>query len=250
MDCCSSKNGDGTLLCSEARLDAGITPLSNSPNKVKICNAYYVENGETTDVNLFNGLKDYFYPELLCQGNNPSVSCTSYGRYTYPGFTGITCKGKVSQYPIGWKNDTDKSEDSCVMSDLPAHVDLDIVKTGTCVDYSVVLTTLLRMLGYKSDEVYTAVGFYGTDGHAYNLVKLPGDTKFSIFETVGNYQKVVDKIAAHNYVDFSPYHFPYCAGMRNSAQIYNYLNYPGGNCMNDEYAGPCPNLDDIYGCSK
>jgi len=55
-------------------------------------------------------------------------------------------------------------------------------QTWMCTGYSIVLTTLLRSVGYGKDEVYSLCG----PGHAYNLVKFPGESQYRFADTVGN----------------------------------------------------------------
>jgi hypothetical protein len=177
-------------------------------------------------------MKDYFYPEICCSSTSTSDLCDN------PSWLGkcepsdgfndnvrqLPCQGVVG-HPLGWASDTDMSKDSCIFSDLPAHADLNILDTGTCVDYSVSLTTLLRYVGYKSDEVYSVTG----PGHEYNLVKLPGSTKWNLIDTVGN------NPSPYNSNDVPGTWFPYCQFSSNS-------------CANDNGQGSCPPTSEVYGC--
>jgi hypothetical protein len=102
--------------------------------------------------------------------------------------------------------------------------------TWMCTGYSIVTTTLLRSVGYGKDEVYSICG----PQHAYNIVKFPGDTKFTIVDTVGN--------CPGNYrPGGTP---PACVGG------YPYCSY--GGCtpclMNDEGGGSCPPRSEVFGC--
>ncbi|GEM_PF-3642847 len=107
-----------------------------------------------------------------------NISCYD-GEHANTGY--LYCQGVVGQ-PDGWANDTFLNFNSCTMSDLPAHASIDIISTGTCCDYSIALVTLLRMSGYKRNEIY------GVDapGHCYNVVKFPEDKKWTIVDTVNN----------------------------------------------------------------
>ena len=63
---------------------------------------------------------------------------------------------------------------------------INYYKTGVCVDYATAVTTLLRKAGYAQDEVASFC-----DGlHCYNLVKFPGDKKWTVVDTTGNGQDV------------------------------------------------------------
>ena len=50
----------------------------------------------------------------------------------------LDCKEDVGS-PSGWANDIDLGRNGCCFSDLPAHVSMSILNTGTCVDYSLSL---------------------------------------------------------------------------------------------------------------
>jgi len=123
------------------------------------------------------------------------------------------------------------SKNSCKFSDLIAHANIledKGIHTGSCVDYSVSLTTLLRKAGYTKDEVFTTCG----PGHAYNLVKFPGDLKYHIVDTTGNKPN------------------PITLGGKPSGN-YSYCSYGSGcqpACMNDAYNGNCPAKSEVYGC--
>ena len=92
-----------------------------------------------------------------------------------------------------WRSDTNMSENSAVLGLFPAHATVNILQTGVCVDYAAALATALRKAGYSSSEVMVAASL-GYDlpllgdhpGHAYNLVKLPGEDGYHIVDTTGN----------------------------------------------------------------
>ena len=111
------------------------------------------------------------------------------------------------------------------------------------------------MVGYSTSEVYTSTGYdpyyinanyINPAGHAFNLVKLPGDSKFTLFDTVGggfNTQPDIIKPNLKTEIDY-PYH--YCSAMKYKC---NTCNPVSKRCMNDNYYGRCPSLSDIKGCS-
>ena len=76
---------------------------------------------------------------------------------------------------------------------FPAHATVNILQTGVCVDYAAALATALRKAGYSKSEAMVAASL-GYDlpllgdhpGHAYNLVKLPGEEGYHIVDTTGN----------------------------------------------------------------
>jgi len=100
-------------------------------------------------------------------------------------------------------------------------------QTWMCTGYSIAVTTLLRSVGYGKDEAYSICG----PGHAYNLVKFPGDTKYHLVDTVGNYPN------PYNPTGVPPSGYPYCSY---------------GGCtpciMNDEGGGSCPPRSEVIGC--
>ncbi|MFA7375058.1 MAG: hypothetical protein WCZ26_06585, partial [Methanothrix soehngenii] len=86
-----------------------------------------------------------------------------------------------------WRSDTNMSENSAVLGLFPAHATVNILQTGVCVDYAAALTTALRKAGDSKSEAMVAASL-GYDlpllgdhpGHAYNLVKLPGEEGYHI----------------------------------------------------------------------
>ena len=92
-----------------------------------------------------------------------------------------------------WRSDTNMSENSAVLGLFPAHATVNILQTGVCVDYAAALATALRKAGYNKSEAMVAASL-GYDlpllgdhpGHAYNLVKLPGEEGYHIVDTTGN----------------------------------------------------------------
>jgi len=100
--------------------------------------------------------------------------------YNQFGWCAIRCwKWKEPGY---WHSDTDFTKNNDSMADVPVHASINKLSTGTCVDYSFALTTILRKLGYSKDDILSVNG----KGHGYNLVRFPGDTKWHYVDTVGN----------------------------------------------------------------
>lgn len=159
-----------------------------------------------------------------CWGDFEPVNCYD---GVHPNTDLLRCRWDTDQTPNGWVSDTDISENDCCFSDLPAHASTEILETGTCVDYSVVLTTLLRMSGYKADEVYsTRSDCPGDSGHCFNLIKFPSDSKYTLVDTVGNC------------AGYHPMKLPRCNGCY-------YWNYE--NCANDNGRVSCPERSDVWG---
>lgn len=108
-----------------------------------------------------------------------------------------------------------------------------------CTGYSIEVTTILRSVGYEKNEAFSICG----PGHAYNLVKFPGESKYRFVDTVGNGLYISDMIGEPDW-----YH-----------QVYDPLHglfYPCRNeyqkpCQNDEVSGVvagqnCPQSSEIY----
>jgi hypothetical protein len=160
-----------------------------------------------------------------CWGGFHPVNCYD---EVHPNTNLLRCRWDNDQTPNGWVPDTDISANDCCFSDLPSHVSTEILSTRTCVDYSVVLTTLLRLSGYKSDEVYsTRSGCPGDIGHCFNLIKFPGDSRYTLVDTVGNCGN-----------GYNPMKLPRCNGCY-------YWNYE--NCANDNGRVSCPERSDVWG---
>jgi hypothetical protein len=86
-------------------------------------------------------------------------------------------KGRwVTDDPTRWR------ENRCGVMDQPAHVDINLYSTGTCVDYGISTATLLRKSGLKKEDAVVIKG----EGHGYSLVRFPGDKKWIFVDTTGN----------------------------------------------------------------
>jgi hypothetical protein len=205
-----------------------------SEERLKYCMGLYITSGFGPARRWMFG---YDWAEVCCASDIPEAveycisgtGTTNYLGKCQPTISGtllsqLPCQGIVSQYPIGWKSDTNIKENSCYFSDLPSHVNFGILKTGVCVDYSVSVTTALRAVGYKKDEVFTTIG----PEHAYNLVKFPTRSKFTIIDTTGN--------KGENWRPGQPPNnwYPHCS----------YENY----CINDAGLFSCPRKNEVEGC--
>ena len=92
-----------------------------------------------------------------------------------------------------WRSDTNMSQNSAVLGLFPTHATVNILRTGVCIDYAAAVTTILRKAGYNRTEALSTSST-GYDlpllgnhpGHAYNLVRLPGDDLYHIVDTTGN----------------------------------------------------------------
>jgi|GEM_PF-4441560 len=59
-------------------------------------------------------------------------------------------------------------------------------KIGVCRDYALATATLLRKAGYAQDDV----GSYCDGAHCWDVVRFPGDSKWTVVDTTGNYADV------------------------------------------------------------
>ncbi|MBS3107777.1 hypothetical protein J4468_02570 [Candidatus Woesearchaeota archaeon] len=237
-DCC---DGTPLVLTSEdsAAISACDYAIKFSKGRTKMCQALYLIKG-LGDAAVY--MQDYFTAEMCCYGvaslcDNPADFYTLNPlpdvRRTLPKDMNCYYNHKWTSELLGmperestngWYKYEDEREhlNNYALVDLPAHVSLDKIYTGTCADYSIALTTLLRKAGFRENEVYTVEG---TD-HAYNLVKLPGDLKYTFVDTTGNNFPI-------NFGNM-PYGYPYCENMRK--------------CYNDNGKQFCPSVVEIYGC--
>jgi hypothetical protein len=192
--------------CAVARARSGIDTDYN-PTTFKRCLGHYAIEGIGSSAAYMQG---YFSGELCCYGRDSCPSgCSRFKvdpKASVMG-TSSSCEGSGGarpdfqmgghrcQYywawvfttikwgkPGYWKSDTDWKKNSDSFCDVPAHASINRLSTGTCVDYSFALTTILRKMGYSKDDVFSVNG----DGHGYNLVRFPGDAKYHYVDTTGN----------------------------------------------------------------
>ncbi|MFZ2456358.1 MAG: hypothetical protein WAX07_07770 [Candidatus Altiarchaeia archaeon] len=205
-----------------------------TPEGVKKCSALYMIYGFGPGKKY---MTDYYYPEICCEGGSlcstglggncceGDVGTCSCGYHTYNrNAQALPCQGYVSTSSRGWKSDIAMNLNTCMFSDLSAYASMEILNTGTCVDYATSVTTMLRILGYGPDEVYTAIG----PSHAYNMVKFPDSPKYNIIDTTGNKK-----------IPYVPNGLPIVPGGYDQ-----YCSYE--DCRNDAGQGPCPS--NIWGC--
>ncbi|MFH0862124.1 MAG: hypothetical protein V1875_03755 [Candidatus Altiarchaeota archaeon] len=139
-----------------------------------------------------------------------------------------------------WSSDTNYESNSDSVVDVPAHASIDRLSTGTCVDYSVAMTTILRKMGYDRDSIYSVDG----DGHWYNLIKLPGDAKWHYLDTVGNRGSEI--MGGTGWPDINNQSDP-----ARPSYGYDYCRKMDDGCSNDNYGestGRCPSNNNIYNC--
>ncbi len=178
-NCCNGN--EQSSLCEVAR---EYSTLSDSVQNLKRCVGIYIVKGIGEYAKYMEG---YFHPEVNCLGYLVSqvepeyaYQCNSHDFNTFNEYArALPCR---SGFDIIWESDTDMSQNSCNLVAVPAHASLNILKTGTCMDYSVAVTTLLRRAGYSSSDVMTV----SSAVHSFNFVRLPGDAKYHYVDTTGN----------------------------------------------------------------
>lgn len=201
------------------------------PDQFKVFAAFYYIYGLGPS---WQWMQHYFQAEINC---NPAASGPSLGLLggcapktnLSDAVQPLECKDAVGQ-PKGWANDSNMSKNSCIFSDLPAHASLSVLHTGTCVDYSVALTTLLRVAGFPKNDVFSVTA----PGHEYNLLRLPYATHWNIVDTVGN----------------SPNPIGDTWSWKNGGKMYNHCDYNLNSCSNDAGTGACPAKAEVVGCEN
>lgn len=235
IQCCSNACPAGCNKYCSISYSLSQMDLGQTQERLKVCAGAYTIFSLGPAREIMNG---YFWPELCCAGSSYCKWSEFKGKCGAPGFSynyaasSLECKDTGSKHPVGWVSDTDMSKNSCVLSDLPPHASADVINTGTCADYSTTLTTLLRLVGFKQDEVYTV---YNAN-HAYNLVKFSPTTKWHVIDTTGN-----------NPTPYMPGNLPRSPGESNEQHNY-YCTYDRNACINDGGTVTCPSTTDVWGC--
>lgn len=152
----------------------------------------------------------------LSSTDTPETRKKCYGLYTIYGLDGAAKWMKGYQIHI----------------EEPASIMLTS-QTWMCTGYSIALTTLLRSVGYEKDEAYSVGMDDGPKcGHAFNLVKLPGETNYRFVDTVGNGLYISG-------ITGSDWYRNQCGACRTES-----LNSMG--CQNDEGVFNCPSSSNVY----
>ena len=227
IDCC-----DGTPLTDTKKINSCSFANKYSSNNIKRCEGLYLIKSLGADAIY---MQDYFEAEMCCYGVKElcSNNLNLYSAEPLPRTettqiltNNLKCfNNPKNNIPGKWLSDTRIDKNNIALNDAPAHVSLNILSTGTCVDYSFSLTTLLRKSGYLEDEVYSVEA----PNHAYNLVKLPLDRKYTLVDTTGNNEPPI-------VLGKTPLSYDYCENIKR--------------CYNDNGEAICPSLKDIYGCEN
>lgn len=218
--------------CRQAMSESGAGDIRDAASFKEFAGLYIIY-GFGPEGTYMNG---YFKPELNCNLPvassilNPNCEPKSPGEF-YGNVYQLTCKGSVGQ-PRGWKTDYNMSENSCVLSELPAHVDILSLHTGTCADYSVSATTLLRMVGYSKYDVYSV----RAPVHEYNLVRFPGDSNWTVVDTVANAGRPINAS------------WTWKGPLSIIDGNYSHCSYYSDSCSNDAGTFKCPAKNEVYGC--
>jgi hypothetical protein len=183
-------------------------------------------------------LKDYYTGEACC-GDSSICDGPHYDAGPWPmsniQYSELWCYywdfGIFGKAPkTGWYNsDTDPAQNNNAMLDAPAHASVNRMNTGTCVDYSFVVTTALRKAGYSKNAIMSV----RSPGHLYNLVWIPGTGKYQFIDTVGN-----------NGGDF----FTGPGWGWDSGGPQTHCTFTTNQCSNDGGMMTCPAKSEVYGC--
>lgn len=188
VSCC-----DGTPLSGEACAFA----TSNSEGSRKRCRGLYIIKALGTEARYMKG---YALFKACCSGYPECTrACVEdlAGTCAFrEGFNGnvsnLSCRPEEWGLQA-WRSDSNMTENSAVLGMFPTHATVNILKTGVCIDYAAALTTLLRKAGYARDEAFTTASsgyelplLGNHPGHAYNIVKLPGEEKYYFVDITGN----------------------------------------------------------------
>lgn len=223
IDCC-----DGTPFLDSKRSGSCAFANRNSGGNVNACQALYVIKG-FGDGAVY--MQDYFYSEMCCYGIR-ELCPAGFPLYTPRPLpltdtnpTSLQCRTSADNRILGeWVSDTRIDLNNIALQDTHTGATVNVLSTGTCVDYNAATVTLLRKLGFKSTDVFLVEA----TNHAYALVKLPLDRKYTFLDTTGNSEPI-------SIGGLPPQNYPYCENMLN--------------CYNDMGRAICPELKDIKGCS-
>ncbi len=166
----------------------------DATNSMKICKASYLVYAIGSKAVY---LKDYYTAEFCCSNNDnlcskktkfqagdpwPQSNIKMNALYCYYTHYDIFFDSWNEPKKGWWTSDSNPSGNNNAAVDAPAHSSVNIMNTGSCVDYSFVVTTALRKSGFTANEIMSV----RAPGHLYNAVWLPGDDMYTFIDTVGN----------------------------------------------------------------
>ena len=223
INCC-----DGTPFLDSRRAGSCSFANRNSGGDTKTCQALYIIKG-FGDGAVY--MQDYLYSEMCCYGVR-ELCPSSYPLYTPRPLpltstnpSNIQCRTTADNRILGeWLSDTRIDLNNIALQDAHTGATVNVLSTGTCVDYNAATVTLLRKLGFKKSDVY----LIEATNHAYALIKFPLERKYTIIDTTGNSNPITIG-------GLPPQNYPYCENMLN--------------CYNDEGRAICPEYKNIKGCA-
>jgi len=221
IDCC-----DSTGLSDSKKINACNFATKNSQN-TKNCQALYVIKALGPNAIY---LEDYFEAEMCCYGVkelclNPNNLYTAKPTPKTNKKPNLVCSNTPENNPKGiWVSDFKIELNNIALSDIHAGATFSSLGTGTCVDYSAVLTTSLRKLGFSEKDIFTVEA----STHAYNLVRFQSDKKYTVIDTTGNNDGYKPGKVPQGY--------KYCENMKS--------------CYNDNGETICPENEKIFGCEN
>ena len=240
-------------------VEEAINTCKNSAGDRKKCRGLYIINSFGPEARYMQGYALFKaccsgYPECtrIC---SPSLAGTcSFKEGFNENVANLSCRPE--EWGVSaWRSDTNMSENSAVMGMFPTHATVNILQTGVCIDYAAALTTMLRKAGYNSSEVFST-GSTGYElplvgnhpGHAYNLVLLPGDTKYHIVDTTGNGDGI-NMGGVPGYFRFMGCFLGKPAEIRVMDWWVGYCNMISPQSYNDAGDATTPKKEKIYGCN-
>ena len=220
IDCC-----DSVGLTDPKKANACNFAAKNS-NDPKKCQALYLIKSLGSNAVY---MQDYFEAEMCCYGVKDLCldSINLYSAKPVPktnkDVTSLRCLNSQENNPKGlWVSDTKIELNNIALSEIHAGASINILGTGTCVDYSAALVTLLRKMGYPKNDVFLVEG----STHAYVLVRFPLDKKYTIIDVTGNNDGIkLGKV---------PQGYKYCESIKS--------------CYNEMGGQLCPENEKIFGC--
>lgn len=185
-------------------------------------------------------IQNYYHPELCCDGHEDCPSNEDLGFCSPDSYNGVEYNDYIQSLTCG--------DYDCNFHDQSALKTSTLLNTGTCVDWSILTTTLLRKTGFHTagangDIILSVRG----EGHFYNMVWVDFYGK-RIFLSYGFLQ--TNPEAGYNYCDETYHWTPYVEeiGLEGCGP------FPGGHfSMGNENEEFCPDLtwinDNLYGCN-
>lgn len=250
VDCCDGTPLPGTA-CSNA--------CNSSAGDRKKCRGLYLINSFGPQARYMQGYALFKaccsgYPECtrMC---SPSLTGTcSFTEGFNENVANLSCRPE--EWGVSaWRSDTNMSENSAVMGMFPTHATVNILQTGVCIDYAAAVTTMLRKAGFGKSEVFgTASTGYDLPlvgkhpGHAYNLVLLPGDTKYHVVDTTGNGDGI-NLEGVPGYFRFTGCFLGKPAQIRVMDWWVGYCNMISPRSYNDAGDAKTPEKEKICGCT-